>query len=177
MNTAEPFTLYKLIVLYILDHADIEITGSQVSDYILSKGYTDFLTLQLVLSELEETDLIKSQKMRNRTFLAVTEDGHHTISCLEDRITYAIREDIMSYLQTNHISMQEELSIRSYYYQQKDKTYEAHLIAKDKKNELVSLKINLPSKELAALTCENWDKKNIDIYRYLITSLLEEDNN
>lgn len=176
MNTAEPFTLYKLIVLYMLDHTDIEITGSQVSDYILSKGYTDFLTLQLVLSELEETGLIKSKKMRNRTLLTVTEDGHHTISCLEDRITPAIRKDIINYLRTNHINMQEELSIRSNYYQQKDKTYEAHLIAKDKKTELVSLKINVPTEELAVTVCENWEKKNTDIYRYLISALLEGDN-
>ena len=38
-------TLYKLIVLYMLDRATFPITNAQVSDYILEKEYTNYLSL------------------------------------------------------------------------------------------------------------------------------------
>ena len=35
---AETFTLYKLIVLYMLDRVDFPLTTSQISEFILIKG-------------------------------------------------------------------------------------------------------------------------------------------
>ncbi len=35
---AETFTLYKLIVLYMLDKVDFPLTTSQISEFILDKG-------------------------------------------------------------------------------------------------------------------------------------------
>ena len=37
---AETFTLYKLIVLYMLDRVDFPLTTSQISEFILDEGYT-----------------------------------------------------------------------------------------------------------------------------------------
>ena len=39
---AETFTLYKLIVLYMLDRVDFPLTTSQISEFILDKGYTTY---------------------------------------------------------------------------------------------------------------------------------------
>ena len=36
---AETFTLYKLIVLYMLDRVDFKLTTSQISELIQDKGY------------------------------------------------------------------------------------------------------------------------------------------
>ena len=177
MNTPEHFMLYKLIVLYILEQTSSEITKSQISDYILNKGYTDFLTLQLAFSELEEAGMLATQKIDHRTLLSITEDGHHTISCLQDRIAYPIRQDIDSYLKTNHYTMQKELSIRSRCSAKGNGTYEAQLIARDQQEELINLKLSLPSRELAETVCNNWEKKNTDLYEYLIHALLEDSHN
>ena len=42
----EPLTLYKLIILYMLDRVNFPLTSAQVSEFILEKEYTNFLTLQ-----------------------------------------------------------------------------------------------------------------------------------
>lgn len=54
---AEAFTLYKLIILYMLDKVDFPLTNSQISEFVLDKGYTDysnssrlFLNLRTVVS-------------------------------------------------------------------------------------------------------------------------------
>ena len=39
---AQPFTLYKLIVLYMLDNSQSPLTNSQISDFILEKEYTNY---------------------------------------------------------------------------------------------------------------------------------------
>ena len=42
---AETFTLYKLIVLYMLDRVDFPLTTYQISEFIMDKGYTTYLRL------------------------------------------------------------------------------------------------------------------------------------
>ena len=53
----EPLTLYKLIVLYLLNKVSFPLTMAQVSDLILEKEYTSYLTLQQVINELYHTFL------------------------------------------------------------------------------------------------------------------------
>lgn len=172
MNTLEHSILYKLIVLYILDHAACEITKSQITDFVLDRGYIDFITLQVAFSELEENALTESRRINNRTILTITKEGRRTISSLEERIAYPIRKDIQNYLSSNHFSLQKALSVQSHYQALSNKSYEARLVAKDQQEELISLTLNLPTKELAETVCSNWDKKNTDLYEYLMHELL-----
>lgn len=43
---ADPATLYKLIILYILDHSEFPLTNSQLCEFLLDKGYTTYFTIQ-----------------------------------------------------------------------------------------------------------------------------------
>ena len=47
----DALTLYKLIILYMLDRVDFPLTNSQISEFILDKGYTDYFKLQQAISE------------------------------------------------------------------------------------------------------------------------------
>ena len=55
---ATPYTIYKLIVLYMLQNADDTLTNSQISEFILDQGYTNYFHLQQALSELVEAELV-----------------------------------------------------------------------------------------------------------------------
>ena len=48
---------------------------------------------------------------------------------------------------------------------------QAHLAAKDKGTSLVELTLTVPTEEIASGICDNWQKKNQDIYQYLISRL------
>ena len=56
---AKSFTLYKLIILYMLNQVDFPLTNSQISEFILDKGYTTYFKLQQALSELLESGFIR----------------------------------------------------------------------------------------------------------------------
>ena len=58
---SETFTLYKLIVLYMLSKVDFPLTTAQISEFILDKGYTTFFKLQQALSELKDAELIREE--------------------------------------------------------------------------------------------------------------------
>ncbi len=167
----EPTTLYKLIVLYMLDRVDFPLTTAQISEFILDKEYTNFLTLQTVISELVQTGLAESKTTLNRTRLQLTDEGRETLRFFENRISDAIKLDIQEYFKNHKLEMRNESSIQSNYYKLVNGEFEARLVAKDKDVELVSICISVPTPELAASICNNWQKKNKEIYQYLTEQL------
>ena len=167
----DPLTLYKLIVLYMLDKVSFPLSSSQISDFILEKDYTNFLTLQQVYSDLKDNNLIASKTVRNRTLFSITEDGMNTLSYFQNRISDAIKEDILNYLKENEMELRNEVSVLSDYYRSPNGEYEAHLWAKDRNSELVSIKLTVPTEDIAAAICDKWKDKNQQIYQYLTEQL------
>ena len=167
----DPLTLYKLIVLYMLTRVDFPLTKAQVSDFILGKEYTNFLTLQQAIGELIDAGLVTAQSIRNRTHLTITRDGQETLSFFQNQINDSIKADVDDFFRENEIELRNEVSILADYYKSTSGEYEAHLVAKEKNIDLVNITISVPSEETAATICDNWQKKNQDIYQYLISQL------
>lgn len=167
----DPLTLYKLIVLYMLDRVTFPLTNAQISDFVLEKEYTNFLTLQQVISELTEAGMISSQSIRNRTHLAITKEGRETLHYFENRVSDAIKADIKTYFRENEFTLRNEVSVLGDYYKSTSGEYEAHLVAKDRGINLIDLTLSVPVEEVAVAICDNWQKKNQDIYKYLIQEL------
>lgn len=168
----DPLTLYKLIVLYMLNRVNFPMTNAQVSDYILEKEYTNYLTLQQVINELSDAHMISLETIRNRTHLSITAEGRETLKFFQNLINYAIKQDIDDYFRENEYVLRNEVSVLGdYYYSAKAGGYEAHLVAKDRDISLVDLRISVPTEEIAAAICDNWQKKSSEIYQYLTSQL------
>ena len=112
----DTLTLYKLIVLYMVNRVDFPLTAAQISDFVLEREYTNFLTLQQAIGELTEAGMLKSRTIRNRTQLTVTEEGRDTLHYFKNRISEAIRQDIDSYLTANDFALRSEMAIQGEYY-------------------------------------------------------------
>ena len=67
--------------------------------------------------------------------------------------------------------MRNDVSVLSDYYKSTSGEYEAHLIAKEKGITLLDIKLSVPLPEMAAAICDNWTKKNQEIYQYLTEKL------
>lgn len=167
----DPLTLYKLIVLYMLGRVSFPLTTAQVSDFILERDYTNFLTLQQVINELTDAGLVAAQTIRNRTHLAITREGKETLSYFENRINEAIKNDINTYFRENEFTLRNEVSVLGDYYKSTSGEFEAHLVAKDRGINLVEITMSVPSEEMAASICDNWQRRNQEIYKYLIQKL------
>lgn len=169
--TQDPLTLYKLIILYMLDRAAFPLTKAQVYDFILDKGYTNFLTLQQAVSELIDAGLATAESNLNRTYLKITGEGKETLSFFGNRVNDSIKQEIDTFFAENELEMRNEISILANYYKTTYGEYEAHLQAKEKDVPLVEITLSVPDESTAAAICSSWQKKNQDIYQYLISQL------
>lgn len=167
----DSLTINKLIVLYMLNRVNFAMTTAQVCDFILEKDYMDFLTFRQVLSELTEAKMISQKTIRNRTQLSITEEGRNTLGFFENRISEAIKEDINSYFREKEYTLRNELSIAGDYYKSTSGEYEAHLTATDRGIRLVDITLSVPTEEIASGICDNWQKKNQEIYQFLVQQL------
>ena len=162
---------FKLIVLYMLNRAAFPITKAQVAEFILEKEYMDFLTLQQVFSELTSSEMITAKSVRNRTHLAITEQGRETLYFFQSRMSSTTKEKIDSFFRENELQMRNEVSILSDYYKSKSGEYEAHLSATERNVRLIDITISVPDEETASSICDNWQKKNQAVYQRLIEDL------
>ena len=167
----DPLTLYKLIVLYMLNRVSFPMTTAQISDFILDREYTNFLALQQVIDELTDANMISSETIRNRTHLAITDEGRDTLNFFQNRISDAIKQEINTYFRENEFSLRNEVSVLGDYYKSTSGEYEAHLVAKDRGIRVVDITLSVPDEATAAAICDNWQKKNQNIYQYLIQQL------
>ncbi len=167
----DPLTLYKLIILYMLDKVNFPLTSAQISEFVLGKEYTSFLTLQQAIHELKEASLLTTYPTANRTLLEITAEGSKTLHFFKDQINNAIKEEIHEFFLVNEIEMRNESSILANYYKSTSGEYEAHLVAREGKVTLVDITLSVPTREAAAAICDNWQKKNQEVYEFLTKQL------
>ena len=156
---AEPFTLYKLIILYMLDRVDFPLTNSQISSFLLDRGYTNYFTLQQAFSELEEANLVKPQTIRNTTQFQLTKSGREA------------QEEADQYLQEHKIELRNEVSVTADYYRTTAKEYAVHCVIKEKESDLIDLTLTVPDKKQAEAMCKSWKNKCEMVYQFLMTQL------
>ena len=169
---AEAQTLYKLIVLTMLSKVDFPLTNAQISDFILTKEYTNYFTLQQVLAELVETELAEVHTVRNSSYYHMTEKGKETLNFFGDMVSPAIHEDIDKYFKDNAIALRDEMSVRADYYENNHEEYSVRLRVMEKDSPDIDLTLSVPTENQANSICDNWKKKNQKIYAYLMQQLL-----
>ncbi|SHJ33653.1 DUF4364 family protein [Hespellia stercorisuis] len=168
----ETFTLYKLIVLFMLEKVDFPMTTSQISEFILDKGYTSYFTLQEALSDMVDAELLRVENTHNRTLYHLTESGAKTISYFQNKISPAIQEDINDFLKEKKYDLKEEVSIKSDFYMNTNHEYEVRCQIVEDGHDLIDLKLTVPTKTEAIAIADSWQKKNQEIYALLMANLL-----
>ncbi len=93
---ADPNTIYKITILAMLEKVDFPLSNTQISNFFLEQNYTDYFTVQQMINELLDSDLIRFQSTHNNTQYYVTAPGKETLKFFEDKITPAIEHDIIS---------------------------------------------------------------------------------
>ena len=168
----EPFTLYKLIVLYMLQKVDFPLTNSQISEFVLERGYTSYFTLQSVLSELAESGMVRQETIRNSSYFTITEAGEETLHYFKNRISQPIREDVDLYLRENGMKLRDEVSILADYYKNTADEYTVHCVVKEKYSNPIELTVTVPDETQADAICRNWKQKCQGIYEFVMKELL-----
>lgn len=168
----ESFTLYKLIILYMLSKVDFPLTTSQISEFILDKGYTTYFKLQETLSEMIDSELILAENTHNRTLYHLTENGAETIHFFKNKISTAIQADIDEFLKEKRYDLKEEVAVKSDYYLNTNHEFEVRCQITENGFDLIDLKLTVPTEKEAETIANNWTVLNQELYTLLLSKLL-----
>lgn len=164
-------TLYKMIVLYMLERVDFPLSNNQLTNFFLDKEYTSYFHVQQTIHELLESRLIEEKKTGNSSIYHTTEEGKKTLSYFENYLSDEIREEINNYIKEHHYSMKNENSMKAEYYRTTEQEYLVQFQVVERRSKLISLELTVPTEEMAQEFCKNWARKSPDIYAYLMTEL------
>lgn len=167
----DSIVLYKLIVLYMLDRVNFTLTNAQISDFILGKGYTKYFTLQEAINGLVDSEYVYVSTIRSTSHYKITGKGEEALSMFENRIPYAIKQDILDYFDKEQINLRKETEILSDYYLNESNEYTVSCMINDRNEPLLDIKFCVPTKSMAAAICDNWREKSTEVYDMLVNQL------
>lgn len=154
-----------------LDKVDFPLTNSQVSEFILDKGYTDYFKLQQAISELKDAEFISVKTIRNSSHYMITESGRETLSYFGKNISEAIRQEIDVFMADHKYKLRSENETLADYWKEHKDLYIARCMIKEKGQPILDIQLSVPNKEQAVTICDNWRNKNSEIYEYLVRTL------
>lgn len=155
-----------------LDKVDFPMTTSQISEFMLDKGYTTYFKLQEALSEMVDSGLLKIETTHNRTLYHLTENGAETIQFFTNKISPAIQNDVNEFLKEKQYDLKEEVAIKSDYYLNTNREYEVRCQIVENGFSLIDLKITVPTETEAETIAGSWFRQSQDIYALLLSKLL-----
>ena len=148
----EVFTVYKLIILYILERAEGDVTQAMVSSFLLESGYANFVSLAESYDQLEKRGLVKIVSRGEKTFLHPTDAGRQAFGFFGRQLNPRIRSQIDDWLIENGQKIREDRDVSAVYEKMNSGVYEVRMSVKES-------------------IAEQWNEKNADIYHYLIENL------
>ncbi|MCR4840910.1 MAG: DUF4364 family protein [Lachnospiraceae bacterium] len=172
----ETLMLYKLIVLYILNHVDFPMSNSQLTDFMTEKGYTGYFNIQQVINDLASDAYIEATVTRSQTLYNITDEGRQTLSFFYKKISKDIRDDIDLYLTDRKYALREEVSSIADYYERHPGEYVVDLKILERNTTTVELIMTVGSVAAAESACDKWKQKNADIYAYVLNTLLKDES-
>lgn len=170
---AEPNMIYKITTLEMLAKAGEPLSNAQITDFFLDCQYTDYFSVQQVLSDLESARLITSETMHNNTKYRLTEEGLSTLTLFYDKITDAIAEDIQSYLTEHRIEFKKDNALSAHYDKAVGGGYLVNCRAKEGRRDIINLTLHVATREQAETICNNWKVRSEDVYMTLMDTLIQ----
>jgi len=168
----EALTLYKLMILYLLKHSDSSLSNGQLTEFILGKGYTDYIVFSETLGDLSDADLISSAKHAGRTDYSLTDKGRTTIGYFENRIPAPIREDIRAFLKEKHNDIKNELAVTADWYKTANHDYAVLCRIREGNGYLMELTVTVPTEVQAESTAIKWKSRYQELYAHIMQELL-----
>ena len=170
---AEPFTIYKLTILYMLDKAGFPLTNTQISNFFLEQEYTDYFRVQEVIGDLVNADLINLETTHSNTQYTLTAAGRETLGFFKDKITDGIENDVKRFFEKNKLEFRQENFILADYYKTTNQNYDVRCQVRSDSTTVLDLTLAVTTKEQAEAICNNWKNSNEDVYAYLMDILLK----
>ncbi len=169
----EAFTIYKLMILYILNRVDSPLTSGLVSDYLTDREYTNYFNVQNALAELVDANLISISHTYNSTHYEITSEGRDTLELFQSDLSHDIRNEIDQYLRENKQTIANRMNTISDYTRSDSGDYLVTCSLHENGQLLFQTSISIPSEEDAIRICDNWRNNSDEVFALTMKTLLQ----
>ena len=152
----ENATQDKLVILHIIKRLSKSITNLQMVDLILESTGIDYFTLQELLLELENKELIQLINANENRYYKITDAGDSMLSSLISLIPDFLLKRINSKINAIQKKIEQKTVIWADYTPESDDEFIVECKISDNDQTLVHLTLNVPTKEQAIEICNKW---------------------
>ncbi|MDO7203941.1 DUF4364 family protein [Paraclostridium bifermentans] len=167
-NSSEELAYHKLLILYVLEKAKMDLTNSQITQVILETEVMNYFSLQQFLSQLMDAKFLKIYEDSNREYYTLTQKGIETLNYFLSRIPSQITEKLDEYIKLNKENLLADTQVKSSFVKQSDNEYIVNLRVIENQSNLIDLNLNVSSEKQAKLICDNWKKNASYMYAEII---------
>lgn len=169
--TDEVFTVYKLIILYMLDRAEGDVTQAMLSSFLLESGYANFVSLAESYDQLEKRGLVRIVMVGEKKFLHLTKAGREAYGFFGRQLSPQIRAQADEWLLENGQKIREDREVTAVYERMTSGVYEVRMSVRERGATILEVRISVPDAASAEKIAGQWEEKNAGIYQYLIEKL------
>lgn len=152
----ENATQDKLVILHIIKRLSKSITNLQMVDLILESTGIDYFTLQELLLELENKELIQLINANENRYYKITDAGDSMLSSLISLIPDFLLKRINSKINAIQKKIEQKTVIWADYTPESDDEFIVECKISENDQTLVHLTLNVPTKEQAIEICNKW---------------------
>ena len=157
----------KLILLYLISKSDT-ITPTELSDFVLFRGYMDYFSMQNYMEELVESELVVYIKSEDQLYYTLHPQGDEVVELFRARIPHSIREDINTYTKNSFLHGSPLLEAEAIIERKPDDQYQVLCRIMDYDRTVLELKASAVSEEAANTIRNHWRQKGMNIYWNLL---------
>ncbi len=166
----------KLILLYILDTLDMQLSDLQLTRIILENSLMNYFYLQQFLSDLAGLKLLEKCTENGRNLYSVTHRGRETLRTLGSKIPAGTRKRMEQFLVSRKQSIRREILVTADYIPENEHKYYVSLGIHEDSFSLIEMNISVGSRKDAREICSNWKRHSKYIYAEIIDSLIKQRN-
>ena len=169
-NSSEELASHKLLILYILDKINMDLTNSQITQVVLETEMMNYFSLQQFLSQLMESKFLTTYKESDREYYSLTQE--YFLSRIPEDLTKKIDE----YVALNKQSLLSDTEVKSSFIQQNNNEFIVNLRVIENQSNLIDLNLNVSSEKQAQQICNNWKNNASYMYAEIIDLLIKENH-
>ena len=175
-NSSEELAYHKLLILYVLQKINMDLTNSQITQVILETEVMNYFSLQQFLSQLMDSNFLKIYEDSNKEYYTLTKKGIDTLEYFLSRIPDQIKEKLDEYIRLNKENLLADTQVKSSFVKQSDNEFIVNLRVIENQSNLIDLNLNVSSEKQAKLICDNWKKNASYMYAEIIDLLISSKN-
>jgi DNA-binding PadR family transcriptional regulator len=162
-----------MTILYMLDRAGFALTNTQLYNFFLEMEYTDYFSVQGAIASLVDAGLIDADTSHSTTQYTLTAAGRESLGFFRGKLNEGIEDDVRAYFEKNKWEFRQDNSVLSDYRRLRNQKYEVSCSVKNYGDTILSLALQVNTREQAESICAHWKKKSGDVYAQLMDTLLK----